>query len=159
MKFNLIDRIITLEPRQRIHTIKALSLSEEYLADHFPTFPVMPGVLMLECMIQSATWLVRLSEDFAHSICRMAEVRNVIYKSFVAPGRTLNMVVECSELTPQFSEFSGRGSCNETEVFKAKLRLEHLNLADRDTGLASVDQELKAHARKQLTLIYNGVGS
>ena len=45
MKFVLIDRILELAPPQRIVTCKGLTLAEEYLADHFPAFPVMPGVL------------------------------------------------------------------------------------------------------------------
>jgi 3-hydroxyacyl-[acyl-carrier-protein] dehydratase len=68
MKFTLVDRITELVPGRRICTIKSLTLSEEYLGDHFRTFPVMPGVLMLECMTQSAGWLVRATEDFAHSL-------------------------------------------------------------------------------------------
>ena len=68
MKFHLVDKITSLEPGKSIETIKALSLAEEYLADHFPTFPVLPGVLMLEALTQSAAWLVRLQQDWANSI-------------------------------------------------------------------------------------------
>ena len=49
MRFSLIDRIVELEPCVRITAVKTLTMTEEYLADHFPHFPVMPGVLMLEC--------------------------------------------------------------------------------------------------------------
>ena len=45
--------------------VKNLSLAEEYLSDHFPGFPVMPGVLMLEALTQAGAWLVRELEDFA----------------------------------------------------------------------------------------------
>ena len=47
MKFQLVDRIESIIPGKSIVTIKTLSLAEEYLADHFPSFPVLPGVLML----------------------------------------------------------------------------------------------------------------
>ena len=47
MKFNLIDRIEQISD-ERIVAVKYVSLAEEYLADHFPTFPVLPGVMMLE---------------------------------------------------------------------------------------------------------------
>ncbi|MAF57059.1 MAG: hypothetical protein CMK03_03890 [Ponticaulis sp.] len=67
MKFHLVDRIESLEPGRRIVTIKALSLAEEYLADHFPAFPVLPGVMMIEALVQSAAWLVRVEQDFARS--------------------------------------------------------------------------------------------
>src|SRR5690349_1993879 len=62
MRFTLIDRIVELEPGARIKAIKALSMAEEYLGDHFPKFPVLPGVLMLEALTQAGAWLVRSSE-------------------------------------------------------------------------------------------------
>ena len=53
MRFTLLDRIIDFEPGDRITAVKSLAMAEEYLADHFPNFPVMPGVLMLEAMTQA----------------------------------------------------------------------------------------------------------
>ena len=50
MRFNLIDKIVEVQAGSSLKAIKNLTLGEEYLADHFPTFPVMPGVLMLETL-------------------------------------------------------------------------------------------------------------
>ena len=94
MRFTLIDRVLDLEPGVRIVAVKNLSLAEEYLADHFPGFPVMPGVLMLEAMTQAAAWLVRVTEDFAHSTVILKEARNVKYGNFVEPGQTLTITAE-----------------------------------------------------------------
>ena len=68
MRFVLTDRIVELKSGESLTALKNLSLAEEYLADHFPGFPVMPGVLMLESLTQAGAWLVREMEDFAHSI-------------------------------------------------------------------------------------------
>ena len=57
MRFCLVDRILEVQPGKVIHAVKNLTLGEEYLADHFPTFPVMPGVLMLQTLIDAGTWL------------------------------------------------------------------------------------------------------
>ena len=57
MKFNLVDQILERE-ENRIVTIKQVSQAEEYLADHFPTFPILPGVMMLEAMVQAASALL-----------------------------------------------------------------------------------------------------
>src|SRR5262249_55984809 len=147
MKFVLIDRIVALEPGRSIVTRKALSLAEEYLADHFPTFPVMPGVLMLEAMVQSAAWLVRASTDFATSLVTLEEAKNVTYKSFVSPGRVLEVRIEAVRIEPRSSEFRGVGVCGEREMVKAQLRLRNANLADRDPGLAELDRTLIGQAR------------
>ena len=51
MRFHLLDRIVEVRPGEALRAVKNLTLGEEYLADHFPTFPVMPGVLMLETLV------------------------------------------------------------------------------------------------------------
>src|SRR6185436_13561856 len=107
MKFILIDRITELVPGERITAVKALSLAEEYLADHFPRFPVMPGVLMIEALVQTSAWLVRATQDFANSMVLLAEAKNVTYKSFVSPGQVFEVSVEAKEIKPQISRFVG----------------------------------------------------
>ena len=90
MRFTLLDRIVEVDPGKSITAVKAVSLSEEYLADHFPRFPVLPGVFMLEAMTQAAAWTIRLGEDFANSIVVLRAARNVKYGDFVEPGRVLS---------------------------------------------------------------------
>ena len=85
MKFNLVDRIEHLSD-ERIVAVKYVSLAEEYLADHFPTFPVLPGVMMLEALTQAAAWLMHRRTDFACSMAVLKEARNVKYGRFVGPG-------------------------------------------------------------------------
>src|ERR1700723_2254457 len=94
MRFVLIDRITELKRGESLVALKNLSLAEEYLADHFPGFPVMPGVLMLEALTQAGAWLIRESEDFAHSIILLKQARTIKYGSFVEPGRQLELRVE-----------------------------------------------------------------
>ncbi|HOO16499.1 MAG: beta-hydroxyacyl-ACP dehydratase [Phycisphaerae bacterium] len=147
MKFILIDRISVLERGQRIVAHKALSLAEEYLADHFPAFPVIPGVLMLEAMVQASAWLVRDALGFAPALVLLKEARNVTYKSFVAPGEVLTIESVCKELADGQSEFAALGRVGDREIVKARLVLRHLNLADSDPALAEIDTKLREHAR------------
>ena len=94
MKFMLVDRIEQLEPGKEITVSKNLRLAEEYLADHFPSFPVLPGVLILQVAIEAASWLVRLTSDFTHSMLVLKETRQVRYGSFVSPGESLRVKVK-----------------------------------------------------------------
>jgi len=153
MKFILIDRITELVPGERIRAVKALSLAEEYLADHFPCFPVMPGVLMIEALVQASAWLVRETESYAHSLLLLAEAKNVTYKSFVSPGQVLEVTVEAKAIEADTSRFVGTGRCGETEMTRAHWSLRHLNLADEDAGLEALDRKLIASARQQMTLL------
>ena len=83
----------------QLTAIKNVTLTEEYLADHFPEFPVLPGVFMLEAATQAAAWLLRLSENFAHSIISLKEAKNIKYADFVPPGQTLTVTVSWSRRT------------------------------------------------------------
>ena len=86
MRFFLVDRIEKFEAGKSLRAIKHLTLAEEYLADHFPTFPVMPGVLQLQTVIEAGSWLMRLTEDFARNVWVVREVRAVKYGTFVGAG-------------------------------------------------------------------------
>jgi 3-hydroxyacyl-[acyl-carrier-protein] dehydratase len=150
VKFVLVDSVSELEPGRRIVAHKAVSLAEEYLADHFPTFPVLPGVLMLEALVQASAWLVRATLDFAPGIIVLHEARNVTYKSFVAPGEVLTIESTCKELDAGHSSFAATGQSGGREVVKAQLKLRHLNLADLDAGLADVDAANRVQQRRLL---------
>ncbi len=85
MRFNLVDRILEVQPGKVIRAVKYLTLGEEYLADHFPTFPVMPGVLMLQTLVEAGAWLWRITDDFQHSVIVLREAKNVKYGTFIMP--------------------------------------------------------------------------
>ena len=153
MKFHLVDRIDSIEPGKRIVTVKALSLAEEYLADHFPAFPVLPGVLMLEALVQSAAWLARVEQDWRRSVVVLRSARNVKYGNFVAPGRTLRCEVEALAIEDDGARFKGAGIVDERQAVSARLELRCFNLADRGAYLAGADAELVEQLRRQFRLI------
>ncbi len=142
MKFELIDRIVELTKGERIVAVKAVTVAEEYLADHFPTFPVLPGVLMLEALAEAGAWLVRDAQDFASAVILLREAKNVTYKSFVKPGNLLTLSVTCRRLEESESEFDGIGHCNQKEVVRARFRLSHLSEDDLGTSQAALNQSL-----------------
>ncbi len=155
MKFILVDQLLQLEPAKRIVMAKNVTMAEEYLADHFPGFPVLPGVLMLEAATQTAAWLVRNTLGFAHSLILLKEARGVRYGTFVAPGQTLTLAADALEISPDRSDFKVKGTVNGQTALQARLELVHLNLADSDPHLAPADQRSLAiqHERWQtLTL-------
>ena len=153
MKFELIDRIVELTSGKRIVAIKAVSLSEEYLADHFPTFPVLPGVLMLQAMVEAASWLVRDAQDFASSLILLGSAKNVTYRSFVKPGKLLRLDVTCRRLAQDASEFDGAGYCDGQDVVKARFSLSHRCLGHRDGSLTALDQRMIVDARRKFAYL------
>src|SRR3954469_21440845 len=109
MRFNLIDRIVEVQPGRTLRAVKNLTLGEEYLADHFPTFPVMPGVLMLQTLVEAGAWLLRLTDDFTHSTIVLREVKNIKYGAFMEPGKQMTVNVELSEKGNGLATFKGKG--------------------------------------------------
>jgi 3-hydroxyacyl-[acyl-carrier-protein] dehydratase len=154
MSFTFVDRIVDLQPGVKITTVKCLSLGEEYLADHFPRFPVMPGVLMLEAMTEAGAWLVRASDDFSHSIVTLKEARNVIFADFVQPGRILTVTAEIVQFDARDVELKAHGRAGDNIAVRGRLVLERRNLADTQPDRAPTDEYLKRDLRAKFALIY-----
>jgi 3-hydroxyacyl-[acyl-carrier-protein] dehydratase len=154
MRFTLLDRIIHLDPGHRIEAVKNLTLSEEYLADHFPLFPVMPGVLMLEAMTQCGAWLVRASEDFRHSIVVLAEARAVKYADFVRPGQVLTVSAEIISHDAHETKLKAQGAVADNVNVSARLVLRRFNLADERPDQAASDAVVRTQMRKLFTVLY-----
>lgn len=153
MRFILLDRVKQLEIGRRIVAEKALSLSEEYLADHFPTFPVLPGVLMVEALVQSAAMLVRVTNDFAQSMIVLQEARNIKYKSFLKPGTVMRMEMTAKEISPTNSSFTGTGYVDDEPIVEGRFKLSHFNLAQKNAAWKEVDQRIIREMRKRAQLV------
>jgi 3-hydroxyacyl-[acyl-carrier-protein] dehydratase len=156
MRFHLLDRIVEVQPGRALVAVKNLTLGEEYLADHFPTFPVMPGVLMLQTLVEAGAWLVRLTEDFRHSMVVLREARNLKYGSFMEPGRQMRVAVELVERGDTAAMFKGKGEADGQTTVSAKITVATYNLADRDPALRAADEAIVRHLREQAVLLRLG---
>ncbi len=154
MRFTFIDRVLELQPGAKITTLKCLSLAEEYLADHFPRFPVMPGVLMVQAMTEAASLLLHATEDFAHSMVTLKEARNIRFADFVQPGSALVVSAELVRTEPRDVEFKTQGVLDGRVAVSARLILDRYNLADDRPDMAATDAYLKQHFRDQLAIVY-----
>lgn len=155
MRFILLDKILSLESGKSIKAIKNLTMAEEYLGDHFPGFPVMPGVLMLEAMTEAGAWLVREKENFAHSMVVLDGAKNIKYGQFLQPGQTMTVEVEMLDQTDETTQFKARGSVDGATTVSGRLTLRRFNLADRFPSRAETDRELVEQLRSQFRLLYN----
>jgi len=128
MRFGMLDRITELVPGERITAERKLTGREDYLKDHFPLFPVMPGVLMLEAMYQAAAWLVRVTDDFEHSIVRLKEARNIKYSDFVDPGHVLIVRAEIKKREGLLTSLETRGFVHGATAVSGRLVLETVRI-------------------------------
>lgn len=143
MRFTLIDRIVALEPGKRIEAVKNLTMAEEYLAEHFPGFPVMPGVLMLEAVTQAGAWLIRATEDFQHSVILLKEAKAVKYGHFVTPGKQLRLSCDWVSEAGSLVTLKAKGELGGASSISCRVVLERFNLAEKHEGYAEQDRRLK----------------
>lgn len=113
MRFDLVDRVLE-QAADRIVTIKQVSMAEEYLQDHFPSFPVLPGVFMLEAMIQAGRRLA-MARPEAAGLDRplvLGRVRALKYGHFVRPGAVLRVELTLGKVETNTGEpsFDLKGS-------------------------------------------------
>jgi len=107
MHFSLVDKVIE-QAEGRIVTIKNVTAAEEYLQDHFPTFPVLPGVMMLESMVQAARRLAESSSEAPTQVpLVLGRVRALKYGRFVQPGDTIRIEVELGKRNGDEWDFKG----------------------------------------------------
>ena len=104
MDFDLLDDILELGP-DRVVAVKHVRPDEPCFRDHFPTFPILPGVLMLETMVQAARRLI--ARDHPGRFV-LGGVRAVKYGAMVKPGMTLRVEITQTGTGPEHA-FKGKG--------------------------------------------------
>jgi len=152
-ELNLLDKIVDWVPNDHLLAYKALSPQEEYLRDHFPGYPVMPGVMMLEALVQSAAWLLRASTDFSRSMVTLVEARNVKYSRFLAPGQTLYTSVKLLSSEADRYSFRGEGKVEKKTVLSARFVLRYFDLAELNPALSETDKSLVEGLRETFKLL------
>src|SRR5436190_372102 len=145
MRFHLLDRIVAFDSGKALRGIKRLTGGEEYLADHFPGFPIMPGVLQLQSLVEAASWLLRLTDDYRHSVIVLREVKNVRFGNLMQPGKALDVTAELDKRDGDSASFKAKGEAEGTQTVSAQFTLAGYNLRDRNPALADRDERLIRH--------------
>jgi 3-hydroxyacyl-[acyl-carrier-protein] dehydratase len=96
--FLLVDRVIELAPPHRAVGIKQVTINEPFFQGHFPGYPVMPGVLIVEAMAQAGGVAVLSAEEYRDKLALFAGIDNVRFKRQVRPGDTLRLEVELQQI-------------------------------------------------------------
>lgn len=122
MRFELIDRVLDSDA-ERLTAVKTVTNAEEYLADHFPSFPVLPGVMMLESLVQAARRLAGSGSEPPAGPLVVSEVRNLRYGNMVRPGEALRVEVTLRKREGERWEFQGTGTVNDEVAVQGRFAL------------------------------------
>jgi 3-hydroxyacyl-[acyl-carrier-protein] dehydratase len=123
--FLLVDRVIEIVPDVSVVTLKGVTINEPFFQGHFPGHPVMPGVLIVEAMAQSAGLLTQISNrlkgNTASSLFYLAKVDNARFNAPVVPGDQLRMEVRLKRLMRSMGIFEARALVDGKEVASCEL--------------------------------------
>jgi len=129
--FLLVDRIEELEP-ERIVGIKNVTINEPFFNGHFPEFPVMPGVLIVESMAQVAGVLVLSQiEDRKKKLVLLASIEEAKFRKPVRPGDQLRIEMKVVKRKASIAKMSGVATVDGVVVAEATMLCK---LADRTDG-------------------------
>jgi 3-hydroxyacyl-[acyl-carrier-protein] dehydratase len=119
--FLLVDRIDELEPGVRALGIKNVTQNEPFFQGHFPDYPVMPGVLIIEAMAQVGAVGVMASGEHDDKLALFAGIDGVRFRRQVLPGDVLGMEVEILRLKGRVGRGKGRATVGDERVCEAEL--------------------------------------
>lgn len=102
MRFILVDEILELSPGQRIKARKYVSPDEDFFADHFPGFPVVPGVLLTEMMAQASGKCLE-AEDRSRGKPMLTRIVEAGFRDWMRPGETATIYSEVRKSRPSFA--------------------------------------------------------
>ena len=119
--FLLVDRIIELEPGVRAVGIKNVTQNEPFFQGHFPDYPVMPGVLIIEAMAQVGAVGVMAGGEHKEKLALFAGIDGVRFRRQVVPGDVLRMEVEIDRLKGRVGRGTGRAAVGGERVCEARL--------------------------------------
>ena len=109
--FLLVDRIVEMDPPNRIVGLKNVTMNEEFFQGHFPDAPVMPGVLILEALAQVGGILLYREmpdEDKSKKLIYFSGIENAKFRRPVVPGDQLRIEVELVHRRSNYGKMSGR---------------------------------------------------
>lgn len=121
--FIMVDRILELEIGTRIRGLKNVTMNENFFQGHFPSNPVMPGVLILEGMAQTGAILAFLSlpDDFAQKLVYFAAIDAVKFRQVVGPGDQLHYELTATRKKSLFWKMEGKAYVGDKLVAEAEL--------------------------------------
>ncbi len=121
--FLLVDRVVELEPGARAVGIKQVTANEPQFTGHFPGRPIMPGVLMVEALAQTAGIAVLTLPDYRGKIGLFAGIDECRFKRLVAPGDTLRLEVTVEKLRGMFGRVRAVASVDGEVAVEATLSI------------------------------------
>ena len=120
--FLLIDRVVEVDPGKRVVALKNVSINEPFFQGHWPSRPIMPGVLILEALAQSAGVLISMNIERTDRVALIASIDKVKLRRPVTPGDQLRLEVESHKIKSNTANVTAQATVNGLLAAEAKIR-------------------------------------
>jgi 3-hydroxyacyl-[acyl-carrier-protein] dehydratase len=121
--FLMVDRIIELEQGKRVVGVKQVTANEPQFTGHFPGRPIMPGVLMVEALAQTAGVCVMSLDEYRGKLGLFAGIDDCRFRRMVVPGDALRLEVTVEKLRGMFGRVRGVASVDGEVAVEATLSI------------------------------------
>lgn len=138
MRFLLIDAITSHDPGVSMNGIKNVTMSEDVFTHHFPRLPIMPGLLLVEAMVQLARWMI-IAESGFETAGVLAGLQVAKFREFVVPGEQVEVLVTAAgdDAAPGCRSFRGSARVSGKDRAVASFALRQVPLSDLEDPQAA----------------------
>jgi 3-hydroxyacyl-[acyl-carrier-protein] dehydratase len=128
MRWIWIDRFLEFKPGKSARAVKNLTQAEDFFADHFPGYPVMPGTLMLEGLAQTGGILVGQANDFREKVI-LAKIPYARFYREALAGEQLIFDAELLHMRPEGAAVEGKARVGDELIVETEIFFAHLDKA------------------------------
>jgi 3-hydroxyacyl-[acyl-carrier-protein] dehydratase len=156
VRWIFLDRITELEPGSKAVGYKTATRSEDFFADHFPGFPVVPGVILLEALAQLSGKLLELTllqerHLWSWPIITMAD--KVKFRKFVRPGQLVRLETKITDLSVDYAQTRVQAFVEDVRVTSAD---QTFVFDPRGLDTEAGQDRLEVHEREQFKILWEG---
>jgi 3-hydroxyacyl-[acyl-carrier-protein] dehydratase len=142
----LIDRIIEFDPGKRVVALKNVTMNEQFFQGHFPDYPIMPGVLVVEAMAQAgAIIMMQAIPDSKTKLVVFSGIERAKFRRSVTPGDQLRIEVDVLSMRPRAGRMEGKAyvdgklACEATLTCMVVPRVREPRPAEPETAAAPTE--------------------